>query len=163
MSEDFLIRAATVHDVGLILSLIRELAAYEKLLHEVTATEDDLRHNLFGQQAIAEAVLAYEADQAVGFALFFANFSTFLGKPGLYLEDLYVKSDYRGKGYGKKLLTHVAHLAHSRGCGRLDWSVLDWNAPSIKFYQSLGAKPMSEWTGFRLTGAALQKLSHLSV
>lgn len=156
MSKKFTIRTATENDLSLILQFIKQLAEYEKLLHEVIATEEILRKSLF-EQKMAEVVIGEEDGKPVGFALFFHNFSTFLGKPGIYLEDLYVKPEYRGKGYGKKLLSHLAKLALERDCGRLDWSCLDWNEPSIKFYKSLGALPMEDWTVFRLTGESLTK------
>lgn len=156
MSKKFTIRTATENDLSLILQFIKQLAEYEKLLHEVIATEEILRKSLF-EQKMAEVVIGEEDGKPVGFALFFHNFSTFLGKPGIYLEDLYVKPEYRGKGYGKKLLSHLAKLALERDCGRLDWSCLDWNEPSIKFYKSLGALPMEDWTVFRLTGENLTK------
>lgn len=159
MSAPIEIRPARPEDVSTILSLIRELAEYERLLDEVEATEERLHHSLFGSRPHAEAVLAWEGEEVVGFALFFHNFSTFLGLPGIYLEDLYVRPHARRKGIGRLLLTHLAGLAKERGCGRLEWSVLDWNEPAIRFYQSIGARPMDEWTVFRLTGAALHRLA----
>ena len=153
------IKAAQERDVPLILTFIKELAEYERLLHEVVATEDILRDSLFGQRQYAECVVAYQDNTPVGFALFFHNFSTFIGQPGLYLEDLYVRPQARGRGVGRALLMHLARLAKERQCGRIEWAVLDWNEPSIKFYQSLGATPMDEWTVFRLTGEALSKLA----
>jgi GNAT superfamily N-acetyltransferase len=153
------IRTATEDDVPLILSLIKELAEYERLSHEVVATEEALRDSLFGERQVAEVVLGYVGDAPAGLALFFHNFSTFLGKPGIYLEDLYVRPRYRGTGYGKTLLTHVARLARERGCGRLEWSVLDWNEPAIGFYTALGAVPLDGWTVYRVTGAALDDLA----
>ncbi len=156
---DFEIKSTTIDDVPLILSFIQKLADYEKLSHEVVATEDGLRAVLFGERRYAETVIAYYQNQPVGFALFFHNFSTFLGKPGIYLEDLFVDPEQRGKGFGKALLVYLAKLAHERNCGRFEWSVLDWNEPSIKFYESLGAVPLKEWTMYRLTGAALDKLA----
>ncbi|WP_028475119.1 GNAT family N-acetyltransferase [Nevskia ramosa] len=150
------ITAATADDVPTILHLIRALAEYEKLSHEVVATEDSLRAALFGEQPGAECLIAREHGEPAGFALYFHNFSTFLGRRGLYLEDLFVEPVHRGKGYGKALLQRLAQLAVERGCGRLEWSVLDWNAPAIGFYESLGARLMSEWRIFRLTGEALQ-------
>lgn len=158
MSE-FEIRPTTVDDVPVILSFIQKLADYEKLSHEVVATEDGLREVLFGERRYAETVIAYYQNQPVGFALFFHNFSTFLGKPGIYLEDLFVDIEHRGKGFGKALLVYLARLAQERNCGRFEWSVLDWNEPSIKFYESLGARPLSDWTMYRLTGEALKKLA----
>ena len=155
MSSDLTIRNATPDDAGVILSFIRALADYEKLSDQVTATEDDLRSSLFGERTVAEVLLAHEGEFPVGFALFFHNYSTFLGKTGIYLEDLFVKYEYRKKGYGKALLVHLARLANQRGCGRFEWSVLDWNAPSIEFYRGLGARPLEEWTMFRLDGDEL--------
>ncbi|MBL8167500.1 MAG: GNAT family N-acetyltransferase [Acidobacteria bacterium] len=160
MPDHFEIRSATSADVPVILSFINKLAVYEKLAHEVTATEAGLQETLFGERRYAEVVIAYHHGQPVGFALFFHNYSTFLGKPGIYLEDLYVDEDQRGKGFGKALLIHLARLAEERNCGRLEWSVLDWNEPAIKFYKSLGAVPLDEWTVFRVTGAALATLAN---
>eukprot|EP01112_Ceratiomyxa_fruticulosa_P021182 TRINITY_DN7389_c0_g2_i1.p1 TRINITY_DN7389_c0_g2~~TRINITY_DN7389_c0_g2_i1.p1 ORF type:complete len:163 (-),score=26.23 TRINITY_DN7389_c0_g2_i1:91-579(-) len=158
----FSTRPAKIGDVPTILSLIKELAQYEKLLDEVKATEETLRHSLFeSERKVAEVILAFEGEIAVGYALFFHNFSTFLGVPGIYLEDIYIKPEYRKRGYGKSLLVEVAHLAKERGCGRVEWSVLDWNQPSIDFYKSLGAFPMSDWTGFRLTGSELLNVAAL--
>lgn len=154
------IKAATIDDVPLIFSFIKKLAEYEKLSHEVVATEDGLREVLFGAHRYAETVIAYSNNEPVGFALFFHNFSTFVGKPGIYLEDLFVDPIHRGKGYGKALLAFLAKLASERNCGRLEWAVLDWNQPSIEFYESLGAKPMREWTVYRLTGEALESLAN---
>ncbi len=156
---DFIIREATREDVPLILSFIRELAEYEKLSHEVVATEKVLQESLFGNQKVAEITLGFYKNQPVSFALFFHNFSTFLGKPGIYLEDLYIKPDMRGKGLGKSMLSHIANLACERGCGRFEWWVLDWNKPALKFYHSMGATPMDEWTVQRLEGEALKKLA----
>jgi GNAT superfamily N-acetyltransferase len=153
------IRAATEDDVPLILSLIRELAEYERLSHEVVATEEALRDSLFGERRFAEVLLGYLGDDPAGFALFFHTFSTFLGKPGIYLEDLYVKPDFRGVGIGRVLLVHLAKLARERGCGRLEWSVLDWNEPAIGFYRSIGASPVGGWTVYRLVGEALEELA----
>lgn len=156
------IRPASAADIPLILQLIRELAVYERLAHEVTATEAALSAQLFPDDDSAPAaycVLAFADAQPVGFALYFFNFSTFLAKPGLYLEDLFVRPDYRGSGYGRALLLHLAAIANARGCGRMEWSVLDWNQPAIDFYQKLGAVPMQDWTIFRLTGSALAQYS----
>jgi GNAT superfamily N-acetyltransferase len=153
------IRGATEDDVPLILSLIKELAEYERLSHEVHATEELLRNSLFGEQKVAEALLGYLEGDPAGFALFFHNFSTFLGKPGIYLEDLYVRPEVRGAGVGRALLVHVARLAKERGCGRLEWSVLDWNEPAIGFYRGIGASPVSGWTVYRLTGETLDRLA----
>ncbi|MGH7487114.1 MAG: GNAT family N-acetyltransferase [bacterium] len=161
MSADsaFHIRAARQGDAGIILGLIKELAAYEKLAHEVVATEQDIDAQLFGAHPHAEALVAEYSGKAVGFALFFHNFSTFLGRPGLYLEDLYVKPEFRGRGFGKRLLAHLAQLAVQRDCGRFEWAVLDWNTPAIRFYESLGAKIVDEWKINRMTGDALRKLA----
>lgn len=159
MNANFYIRPATPDDVPLILALIRELAHYERLLDEVTATEMLLHEELFGPRAVVEALLAYEASEPVGYALFFHNFSTFLGRRGLYLEDLYVRPVWRGRGYGKALLQNLAQIAVSRNCGRMEWSVLDWNAPAIAFYRGLGAESMDGWTTFRLNDAALRELA----
>ena len=153
------IRPATRADAALILSFIRELAEYEKMLDEVKATPADIERQLFGPRPAAECVIAEWDGTPAGFALFFHNFSTFLAKPGLYLEDLYVKPELRGKGIGKTLLAHLAKLALERGCGRFEWAVLDWNAPAIRFYESLGAKLMESWKINRLTGEALKRLA----
>lgn len=150
-------RYATQADTPLILQFIRELADYEKMLNEVVATEALLQEWIFVQKK-AEVIFAMEGNTEVGFALFFHNFSTFLGRAGIYLEDLYVRPEYRGKGYGKALLTKLAQLAVERGCGRLEWWCLDWNKPSIDFYLSLGAEPMDQWTVYRIAGETLQKL-----
>ncbi len=152
-------RPATPADVPTIVMFIEELAAYEKLSHECRATVPALTAGLFGPRPYAEALMAELNGTSVGFALFFHNFSTFLAKPGIYLEDLYVRESARGRGAGKALLTALAKLAVERGCGRLEWSVLDWNAPSIAFYKLLGAKPMDEWTVYRLTGDELTSLA----
>ena len=156
------ITPAVSADVPTILHLIQSLADYEKLSHEVIATEDSLRAALFGDQLGAECLIARENGEPVGFALYFHNFSTFLSRRGLYLEDLFIEPAHRGKGYGKALLQQLAQIAVARGCGRLEWSVLDWNAPAIGFYQSLGAKLMSDWRIFRLTGEALQTFAAAS-
>ncbi|MSO56888.1 MAG: GNAT family N-acetyltransferase [Acidobacteria bacterium] len=156
------IRSATLDDIPLILSLIRELAVYEKLEREVTATEDDLRTALFGERPVVEAVIASLDGEPVGYALFFANFSTFLGRPGLYLEDLFVRPAARGAGIGRELLECLARVAAERGWGRFEWSVLDWNEPSIEFYKKMGAKPMDGWTVFRITGDELKRLGRKS-
>lgn len=150
---------ATEEDVPLILSLIKGLAEYERLSHQVTATEDDIRESLFGDPRVAEAVIARVADEPAGYALWFQTYSTFLGKRGLYLEDLFVLPRWRGRGIGKALLGHVARCAVERNCGRLEWSVLDWNEPAIRFYKSLGARPVGEWTIFRLAGQELSALA----
>lgn len=153
------IRPATAADAALIADLIRELADYEKLLDHCHVTEAALRDSLFGARPYAECLLVQDAGIDVGFALFFHNYSTFLAKPGIYLEDLYVRPAARGRGAGKALLKHLARLAVARGCGRLEWSVLDWNAPAIAFYESLGAKAQQEWTIYRVTDAALHSLA----
>jgi GNAT superfamily N-acetyltransferase len=153
------ITAATEQDVPVILELIRGLAEYERLSADVTATEERIRNTLFGPRPAAEVLLASLEEQTAGFAVFFTNYSTFLARPGIYLEDLYVKPAARGRGIGKALLARIARLAVERGCGRVEWSVLDWNAPSIRFYQSLGAVAMNEWTTFRLTGDPLARLA----
>jgi len=156
---DFQIRPAGVGDVPIILELIRDLATYERAPDEVTATEEQLVDVLFGERPVAEVLLAFEAESPVGFAVYFYNFSTWLGRAGLYLEDLFVKPEKRGKGYGRALLVELAKIARDRGCGRMEWAVLDWNEPAIKFYRALGAKPMNEWTVFRLTGDEIAKLA----
>jgi len=157
--DDFRIVSATARDVPLILYFIRALAEYERLADKVSATEASIREELFGERPSAEAIIAYDGDEPVGFALFFHNFSTFVGRRGLYLEDLFVKPEERGKGVGRRLLNHLAALAKERQCGRMEWAVLDWNEPAIKFYRSLGAAPMDEWTVFRLSGDALERLA----
>lgn len=153
------VRPATAEDVPLILEFIRGLADYERLAHEVRATEAGLRDALFGAHPGAEVLIAEADGTPAGFALFFHNFSTFLGARGLYLEDLFVRPEYRGQGIGRRLLAELAALAVARRCGRLEWSVLDWNAPAIGFYKALGAVPMDEWTVFRLAGDALMTLA----
>ena len=155
----FVIREATKEDVPLILSFIRELAEYEKLSHDVVATAEILENSLFGERRYAEVIIGYYEDTPVGYALFFHNFSTFLGRQGMYLEDLYVQPAMRGKGLGKILLSYVARLAKERDCGRLEWVVLDWNEPALKFYDSIGAKPMEGWIIERLDGEALQAMA----
>src|SRR5215475_12016856 len=155
MSDSLHIRRAVAADAGLILSLIRELADYERMLDQVTATEAGIRATLFGARPAAECVIAEQDGKPAGFALYFHNYSTFLGKPGLYLEDLYVKPELRGKGIGRKLLAYLARLALERGCGRFEWAVLDWNEPAIGFYTRIGAKLMDEWTICRVEGEAL--------
>ena len=153
------LRPAVEADVDQILEFIRELARYERLEHEVVATAADLRERLFGAQRFAEVVFACEAEVPVGFALFFHNFSTFKGQPGIYLEDLYVRPHLRGRGIGRLLLRHLARLTVERRCARLDWAVLEWNEPSIAFYRGLGAEPLADWRMFRLSGTALEQLS----
>ena len=157
-TEAFTLRPAAPTDVEVIVALIRELAEFEQLSHLVVVTPDSLRPHLFGAKPVAEAVVAEVAGQVVAFALFFTNFSTFLGKPGLYLEDVYVQPAHRGGGLGRALLQHLAALAVQRGCGRFEWSVLDWNANAIQFYEALGATVMPEWRICRVTGDALAAL-----
>ena len=156
--ENINFRYATEADTALILKFIRELAEYENMLDEVVATEELLREWIFEKKK-AEVIFALEDEKEVGFALFFHNFSTFLGRAGIYLEDLFVKTEYRGKGYGKGLLKKLAQIAKERGCGRLEWWCLDWNKPSIDFYLSLGAEPMEDWTVYRIAGDTLNKLA----
>ena len=151
-------RNAQRNDVGLILQFIRELADYERMLSEVEADEATLEEWIFDKQK-AEVIFALEGEKEVGFALYFHNFSTFLGRAGIYLEDLYVKPEYRGKGYGKAILKKLASIAVERGCGRLEWWCLDWNKPSIDFYRSLGAEPMDDWTVYRIAGETLTNLA----
>jgi GNAT superfamily N-acetyltransferase len=161
-SDTFTIRPATVDDVPIILELIRALATYERAPNDVTATEKGLVEVLFCKKPTAEVLLAFEKDRAVGFGVFFHNFSTWLGRLGLYLEDLFVRPEDRGKGYGRALLVHLAKIAQERGCGRMEWAVLDWNEPAINFYRKLGAKPMDEWTVFRLTRDGIARLADAS-
>jgi len=156
---NFRIEPARVEDCGVLLELIRGLAEYEKLSHQVVASEEQLRAELFGERPVIEAVIGWESGHAVGFALFFHNFSTFLARRGLYLEDLFVVPDARGRGYGKALIAHLARLAVERGCGRFEWAVLDWNQPALDFYKSLGAQLLPDWRICRLTGDALSRLS----
>ncbi|MGH7981669.1 MAG: GNAT family N-acetyltransferase [Candidatus Udaeobacter sp.] len=158
--ENFQIRPARVEDVPIILELIRDLATYERVPHEVTATEEQLVDVLFGERPAAEVLLAFESQSPVGFAVYFYNFSTWLGRHGLYLEDLFVKPEKRGKGYGRALLVELAKIARDRGCGRMEWAVLDWNESAMKFYRALGAKPMDEWTVFRLTRDGTERLAN---
>jgi GNAT superfamily N-acetyltransferase len=153
------VRAASEADVSLIFAFIRELAEYERLSHEVVATEDSLREWLFGERPVAEVLIGESGGDAAGFALFFHSFSTFLGKPGIYLEDLYVRPEFRSRGIGRPLLIHLARLARQRGYGRLEWSVLDWNEPAIGFYRGIGASPVSGWTVYRVTGQELEVLA----
>lgn len=159
LKQDVRIRFAQFKDCEVILDFIKQLAVYEKLEHEVQATVTDLQNTLFGNRPCAEVLILEEKNTPAGFALFFHNYSTFLSKPGIYLEDLFVNPAYRGKGYGKLLLSFIADLAVQRDCGRFEWSVLDWNTPAIRFYESVGAVPLSEWTGQRITGQALFDLS----
>ncbi|MBI5266103.1 MAG: GNAT family N-acetyltransferase [candidate division Zixibacteria bacterium] len=155
----FSIRPATESDIPVLLSLIKQLAEYEKLSHAVVATENDLRRSLFGPRPVAEALIGESGGQPVAFAVFFHNFSTFLARPGLYLEDLFVVPSCRGGGFGKLMLAYLAKIAIERNCGRFEWSVLDWNESAINFYKKLGAVPMDDWTVFRLEGDALKKLA----
>ena len=157
--SNFTIQNATEDDIPTILHLIRELAEYERAPTEAVATEEGLREVLFGERPAAEVLIGWEGEMAVGFAVFFHNFSTWLGRPGLYLEDLFVRPDARGKGYGRALLVHLARIAQERGCGRMEWAVLDWNEPAIQFYRKLGAAPNEEWTVFRLTSKGIAKLA----
>ena len=159
MKDSIRIEDATEKDIPLILSLIRGLSEYERLAHECVATEDRLRETLFGKKKYAEVIVAYFNNEPAGFALFFHNYSTFLARPGIYLEDLFVIPSLRGKGIGKRLLIHLAKIATERNCGRLEWAVLKWNESAIKFYQSLGGTPQDDWTVFRVTGDALGSLA----
>ena len=158
MSEIFTFRYAKRDDISLILQFIKDLAAYEKMINEVVADEKTLEEWIFDKQK-AEVIFAVVDDEEIGFALFFHNFSTFLGRAGIYLEDLFVKPEYRGKGYGKAILKKLAAIAVERGCGRLEWWCLDWNKPGIDFYLSLGAEPMDDWTVYRITGDTLSNLA----
>ncbi|HET7434605.1 MAG TPA: GNAT family N-acetyltransferase [Thermoanaerobaculia bacterium] len=155
----FQIRTAVEADVPLIYDFIRQLSEYERLGHSVVATEEGVRETLFGARQYAEVLIAEEDGTAAGFALFFHNYSTFLAKPGIYLEDLFVRPEARGRGYGKALLVRLAQIAKERNCGRLEWAVLDWNEPAIGFYKSLGAVPQDEWTVYRVTGSTLDELA----
>jgi len=159
MPPPFVIREATSADVPVILSLIKGIAEYEKLLHEVVATEEGLRDALFGERRHAEVLLAESGAEVLGFALFFHNFSTFVGRPGVYIEDVFVWPEHRGRGIGKALFDRIAQIAHERNCGRLEWNVLDWNEPAIGFYQSLGARPLDEWTMYRLDEEGIRGLA----
>jgi len=156
-SADLTLRIAEPRDVPLILKLIKELAEFEHLSNEVTATEAALQQHLFGPRPYIEVLLAFVGDDPAGFALYFHNYSTFLSKPGIYLEDLYVRDQFRAQGIGTALLTAVGELAVERGCGRYEWSVLNWNKRAIEFYEKMGARPLSEWTVYRVTGEALKK------
>lgn len=160
MTAAFQIRPATEADLPIILRLIRDLAEYERAPDAVVATETGLREVLFGAKPSAEVLLALEGSGPVGFAVYFHNFSTWLGRPGLYLEDLFVRPENRGKGYGRALLERLAQIAKERRCGRMEWAVLDWNEPAIQFYRKLGAQPMDEWTVFRLTEEGIAKLAN---
>src|SRR5262249_15965245 len=157
------IRQATELDIPLILGFIRQLAEYERLSHEAVMTKGSVGESLFGARPYAEVLLAYADDKPVGFAVFFHNFSTFIGRPGLYLEDLFVIPEMRGRGFGRAMLIELAKIARERKCGRFEWAVLDWNEPAIQFYKSLGAVPMNEWTIFRVTGDALDRLANADV
>jgi GNAT superfamily N-acetyltransferase len=159
MPPAFEIRPATEADVSVIGQLIRELAEYERAPDEAIATDEDLREVLFGPEPAAHVLIALENETPIGFAIYFFNFSTWLGRRGLYLEDLFVKPTLRGKGYGRALLVRLAEIAHARGCGRMEWAVLDWNEPAIRFYRKLGAKPMDEWTVFRLEREGIGRLA----
>lgn len=156
---EIVIRKASVDDSSVILSFVKELAIYEKSENEVVATVEDIERNLFDDRTTTEAVICTYDDKPIGFAVYFLNFSTWLGKNGLYLEDLYVSPDFRGCGAGKKLLKYLAQLAVEFNCGRFEWSVLDWNEPAIDFYESIGAKPQSEWVGYRLQGRSLMEFA----
>src|SRR6266568_3954278 len=157
--KNFTIRPATIVDVPIILQLIRDLATYERAPNAVTATEEQLVDVLFREKPVAEVLLAFENKMPIGFAVFFHNFSTWLDRPGLYLEDLFVRPEARGKGYGRVLLIHLAKIARDRGCGRMEWAVLDWNEPAIQFYKKIGAVPMKEWRIFRMTSDGIAKLA----
>ena len=157
--ERFDLRSPTVDEVHLVVEFIHELAEYEKLAHECHITEDDLRRSLFEERPHAETLLAFLDDHPIGFCLFFTNYSTFLGKPGLYLEDIYIQPAFRNRGFGKRILAHLASLALKRGCGRFEWAVLNWNEPSIAFYRKIGAESMNEWTVQRLAGESLVELA----
>jgi GNAT superfamily N-acetyltransferase len=159
MSSDLRIEPATIADVPLILQFIKELAEYEHLAHACVATEDDLRAQLFGANAVAHTVIAYAGHEPAGFALFFFNFSTFLARPGLYLEDLFVRPAFRKRGIGRALLADLAQIAVDRGCGRMEWSVLNWNEMALRVYRGIGAEAMNEWTVMRLTAPAISALA----
>jgi GNAT superfamily N-acetyltransferase len=152
------IKPATKNDAGIILELIKDIAEYEKLSDQVEATKESIIKYLFDEKAFAECLIGFENKVPIGFALFFHNYSTFVGRPGIYLEDLFVKEKYRGKGYGKKLLLNLVKIAQERNCGRVEWSVLNWNKPAIDFYESLGATPMNEWIVYRLNQEAINEL-----
>jgi GNAT superfamily N-acetyltransferase len=159
--KNFEIRPAIVKQTPLILKLIKELAIYEKLLDTVVTTEKDLKDSLFGKNKAAEVVIGYYKDKPVGYALYFYNYSSFEGRPGLYIEDIYVRQEHRGKGFGKAFLVYLARIARERKCSKMEWTVLDWNEPSIEFYRKLGAVPRDEWIIFRLTKDAVHKLADL--
>jgi GNAT superfamily N-acetyltransferase len=153
------IRSATEQDAAVVLQMIRDLAEYEKLSHVVVATEDKIRATLFSEDPAADVLLAYQGEECIGFAVFFATYSTFLAQPGIYLEDIFVKPNARGQGAGLALLKRIAAIAQSRGCGRVEWEVLDWNKPSIEFYEKLGARSLEGWTKYRLAGEALERMA----
>jgi len=155
------VRVAVEEDAPILLRFIKKLAQFERLSHEVTVTEEALRKNLFGERKVAEAILAEYQNGVVGFAVYFHNLSTFSGKMGIFIEDLFVDESHRGRGFGLAMLVYIAKLAKDRGCGRLNWSVLDWNKPAIRFYERLGAVPLSEWTTYSITGEALDHLSKM--
>jgi GNAT superfamily N-acetyltransferase len=159
MSDNVRIVAATENDTPTILHMIRGLAEYEKLSDRVTATEATLREQLFGPRPAAEVCLVYVGDEPIGFAVFFWSFSTFASRPGLYLEDLFIQPKWRGRGFGRQLLVHVAKLAVARGCDRMNWAVLPWNQPAIDFYRRLGAEKVTEWEGFKIAGEAFERLA----
>jgi len=161
--KNFTIKKAEEKDIAAILAFIKKLADYEKLSHQVTATEELLKESLFGPNSVAECLIGYYKNEPVCFALYFYNFSTFLGKPGLYLEDLFVLPEFRGNGFGKAMLIYLAKLAVERGCGRFEWAVLDWNEPALKFYKSLGAESHNEWVIHRVSGEALYKLAKSNI
>ena len=158
-AADLRIQPATPGDVPLLLTFVKELAEYERLTDEVVATEDVLRESLFGPRPAAEALIAYRGNEPVAFAIWFYNFSSFLGRPGLYIEDIYVRPHARGQGVGQAILVHLAHLARQRNCGRMEWVVLDWNEPAISFYKTFGARPMDGWTVFGLTASDIDRLA----
>lgn len=159
MTENIHLRRGRVEDVPVIVALVKALADYEKLADQAVATEADLKRWLFGERPAAEVVIAWAGAEPIGFALFFHNFSTFLGRPGLYLEDLFVKAEWRGRGIGRRLLSHLAAIAVERGCGRFEWAVLDWNEPAIAFYRRMGAVVLEDWRVCRVTGEALATLA----
>jgi GNAT superfamily N-acetyltransferase len=159
MTTNFEIKPATINDAQTIVDLIKAIAEYEKLLVQVKATPETIIEHLFSQKSYAECIIGFENNEPIGFALFFHNFSTFVSKPGIYLEDLFVKETHRSKGYGKKLLLELIAIAKQRNCGRVDWSVLNWNKPAIDFYESLGATAMTEWTVYRLNEETIISLS----
>lgn len=159
-AEDLVIKEATIDDTEIILGFIQKLAEYEKLESECVATIDELKKTLFSEDIYANVLIGYYKERAVCFALYFFNYSTFLAKPGIYLEDLFVLKEERGKGFGKKLLKSLAKIAVAKGCGRVEWAVLDWNEPAINFYKKFGASPMDEWTTFRLTGKELSDFAN---